>query len=1190
MSEFVHLHCHTEYSLLDGAIRLNDLCARAKDFGMPAAAITDHGNLYGAAYFYTTCKSYGLKPVIGCEVYVTHDHTDKNSEWARVRHHLILLAKNNEGYHNLVRLVSRGFLDGFHYKPRVDKELLRKYSDGLIALSACLAGEIPRTLLGHNRLLKGGGTFDEAIALTHEYRSIFRDGFYLEVQSNALPDQALLNAKLLELAEHTKTPLVATNDCHYLNADDVEAHDVLLCIQTQAKVNDPKRMRFEARDLYYKSSEEMEKDFGHVPEALANTVRIAEECCVEMDFSHHYFPVYELPEGMTLETEFQRLARDGLKKRLEQHPDRDTLDHAMYWERLERELRVICEMGFPGYFLIVQDFINWAKDHDIPVGPGRGSAAGSVVAWALRITNLDPLPYNLLFERFLNIERVSLPDIDVDFCEDKRGEVIRYVTRKYGADSVAQITTFGKMKAKAVVRDVGRALDLSFKETDRIAKLIPDDLKMTIKKALDAEPELAALYKDDSIIRRLIDISMRLEGLSRHASTHAAGVVVSDKPMEEYLPLYRGKKGELVTQFDMKMVEKVGLVKFDFLGLRTMTLIDNTLKAISEQGKTPPDLDTLPLNDPQTYDVFSRGDTDGVFQVESSGMRQYLRMLRPNCFEDIIAMLALYRPGPLGSGMVDEFIKRKHGEVKVEYPLSSLEACLKDTYGVIVYQEQVMQIAQIVAGYTLGGADLLRRAMGKKNAEAMAKERSQFVDGAVAHDTPKAKATEIFDLMEKFAEYGFNKSHSAAYALISYHTAFLKTHYKVEFMAALLTSEIGNQDKILKYIAACRDMDIEVRKPTVQLSRREFIVRDGSVVYGMGGIKNVGDEAIREIVEAREANGPFASLLDLCSRVNLRKVTKRVLESLIKGGACDDFGCTRAGMLAALDTVVTRAQKKIKERQSNQVSLLALAPVAEEKQIGGLGFACAEQEAPEWDEEEKLRFEKESLGFFLTSHPLQPYHHELGRLGLVQLEDARDMAAKATIKCAVLVTTMREILNKRGNRMAFVNVEDLSASAEVTFFTEELAEARELLTSEQPLLLTAVIDSREGTSPGQDAGDSGDEGEEAPVREIKLRAISVQSLAEACQVSDAPLSYELDSARLVGSGLSELKAILERYKGHTEVQLTFFLDGVHCRMQLGPRWRVAPCPAFQQDMYRWGGKPVEARLSEESHAEVEHVA
>lgn len=1166
MSEFVHLHCHTEYSLLDGAIRLNDLCARAKDFGMPAAAITDHGNLYGAAYFYTTCKSFGIKPIIGCEVYVAHDHKDKESELSRVRHHLILLAKNNEGYHNLVKLVSRGFLDGFHYKPRVDKGLLKQYNQGIIALSACLAGEIPRTLLNSNKCIVNGGTFDDAIQLAKEYSSIYDGRFYLEVQSNTLPDQARLNEQLIELAAHTGLPLVATNDCHYLEAEDVEAHDVLLCIQTQSKVNDAKRMRFDARDLYYKSAEEMENAFSHIPEALSNTVRIAEECHIEMDFTHHYFPVYVLPEGQTLETEFQRLARDGLKRRLSMHPDKDTIDPQAYWERLEMELKVICEMGFPGYFLIVQDFINWAKDHDIPVGPGRGSAAGSLVAWALRITNLDPLPYHLIFERFLNIERVSLPDIDVDFCEDKRGRVIQYVSHKYGADSVSQITTFGKMKAKAVVRDVGRALDLSFKETDRIAKLIPDDLKMTIRKALDAEPELAALYKEDQIIRKLLDISMRLEGLSRHASTHAAGVVVSDQPMDAYLPLYKGKKGELVTQFDMKMVEKVGLVKFDFLGLRTMTLIDNTLKAIAEQGKTPPDLDILPLTDAETYDVFAKGDTDGVFQVESSGMRQYLRMLRPNCFEDIIAMLALYRPGPLGSGMVDEFIKRKHGEVEVTYPVPSLQNCLKDTYGVIVYQEQVMQIAQIVAGYTLGGADLLRRAMGKKNAEAMAKERTLFVDGAVKNGTSREKATEIFDLMEKFAEYGFNKSHSAAYALISYHTAYLKTHYKVEFMAALLTSEIGNQDKILKYIAVCKDMGIGVRQANVQLSRREFIVRNECVIYGLGGIKNVGDEAIREIVENREKEGPYHSLLDMCIRVNLRKVTKRVLESLIKGGACDVFGCSRAGMLASLDTVVARAQKKAKEKQSNQISLLALAPKNDEVTVGGIGFECAEQNASEWSDDQKLYFEKEALGFFLTSHPLQPYHQELFRLGLRPLEEAREMGDKATIKCAILVTTQREILNKRGNRMAFVGVEDLTASAEVTFFTEELMASRELLNSDQPLLLTATIDNRD---TGTYTSESDEESDEPPVREIKLRGVSVQPLAEACTADDTPICWNLDVACLDPEGIESLKTLLERHKGGTEVQLSFCLEGVRCLVRLGPKWSITPGPAFQQDMYRW---------------------
>ena len=1134
---------------------------------MPAAAITDHGNLYGAAYFYTTCKSYGIKPIIGCEVYVANDHLDKESEFSRVRHHLILLAKDNDGYHNLVRLVSRGFLDGFHYKPRVDKKLLRQYSEGIIALSACIAGEIPRTLLGSNKLISGGGTFDDAIRLTQEYKDIYDGRFYLEVQANSLPDQAKLNDRLLELSKHTGVPVVATNDCHYLNADDVEAHDVLLCIQTQAKVNDPKRMRFEARDLYYKSTEEMEQAFSHVPEAISNTVRIAEECHVEMDFTHHYFPVYELPEGMTLSTEFQRLAREGLKRRLEMHPDRDKIDQKLYWDRLEMELKVICEMGFPGYFLIVQDFINWAKSNDIPVGPGRGSAAGSIVAWALRITNLDPLPYHLIFERFLNIERVSLPDIDVDFCEDKRTRVIQYVSQKYGVDSVSQITTFGKMKAKAVVRDVGRALDLSFKETDRIAKLIPDDLKMTIKKALEAEPELATLYKEDQTIRKLIDISMRLEGLSRHASTHAAGVVVSDKPMQEYLPIYRGKKGELVTQFDMKMVEKVGLVKFDFLGLRTMTLIDNTLKAIEEQGKKAPNLDILPLTDPETYDVFAKGDTDGVFQVESSGMRQYLRMLKPNCFEDIIAMLALYRPGPLGSGMVDEFIKRKHGDVEVTYPVPSLEGCLKDTYGVIVYQEQVMQIAQIVAGYTLGGADLLRRAMGKKNAEAMAKERTLFVEGAVKKGTSKEKATEIFDLMEKFAEYGFNKSHSAAYALISYHTAYLKTHHKVEFMAALLTSEIGNQDKILKYIAACKDINIEVRQPTVQLSRREFIVRDEAVVYGLGGIKNVGDEAIREIVAARDKGGAFKSFLDLCLRVNLRKVTKRVLESLIKGGALDEFGCSRASLFAAIDPVVAKAQKKLKEKQSNQISLLTLAPKPSEEESAGIGFSCEEERIPEWDEDQKLRFEKESLGFFLTSHPLQPYRHELPRLGLQTLEDCRELGDKAAVKCAVLVTSIREILNKRGNRMAFVAVEDLTASGEVTFFTEELNAGRELLHSEQPLLLTATIDNREGSSFSPDTDEETDD--EPPVREIKLRGVSVQALADVCSSSDAPVSWDLEATRLTAEGIAELKAILERHKGNTEVHLSFNLEGTFCKVRLGPQWMVTPGPAFQQDMHRW---------------------
>ena len=1160
MSDFVHLHCHTEYSLLDGAIRIKDLCARAKDFGMSACAITDHGNLFGAAYFFQGCKDYGVKPIFGCEVYVCQDHTDKSTDspLARRRNHLILLAQNNTGYHNLVKLVTKGYLEGFYYKPRVDKPLLRKYSEGLVCLSACIAGEIPRAILADD--------MDKALSLTREYADIYPDRFYLELQSNGLPEQTKANNALLELSATTGVPLVATNDCHYLTADDAEAHEVLLCIQTQTTMDDPKRMRFGTNELFYKSIEEMEKPFAHVPEALANTVRIAEQCNVELDFGHHYFPVYKLPEGASLDSEFRRLAEEGLEKRLEKHPDRATLDMQMYRDRLQYELRVILEMGFPGYFLIVQEFINWAKNHNVPVGPGRGSAAGSLVAWALRITNLDPLPYNLLFERFLNNERVSLPDIDVDFCERRRGEVIKHMVETYGEGSVAQITTFGTMKAKGVVRDVGRALGMSFAETDRIAKLVPADLKMTIKKALEAEPELENLYHSDPKVTHLLDTARRLEGLARHASTHAAGLVVSDKPMEEYLPLYQGKRGELVTQFDGPMTEKAGLVKFDFLGLKTMTLIQDTLDNITLQGNEPPDLDNLPLTDAETYELYARGDTDGVFQVESSGMRQYLRMLKPSCFEDVIAMLALYRPGPLGSGMVDEFIKRKHGLVPVVYPHPSLSDCLRDTYGVIVYQEQVMQIAQIIASYTLGGADLLRRAMGKKKAEAMAKERVNFVTGAEKNGIDKDKANEIFDLMEKFAEYGFNKSHSAAYALISYYTAYLKVHYKVEFMAALLTSEMGNQDKLLKYVSCCKDMDINVVQASVNQSQREFTAHGGQVVFGLGGIKNVGDEAIREIVDARAEGGEFASLFDMCCRVNLRKVTKRVLESLVKGGACDCFGVPRAAMLAAIEVVVARAQKKAKDKSSNQVSLLSMAPAVESAPQPGIGLDCPEASLPEMADDDKLRAEKEALGFFLTSHPLQPFVREIRRLGLTTLEDAREMFPGAEIRCAALVVSVKEVLTKsKGERMAFVGIEDLTGHAEVTFFPRPYAECRDLLRSEQPICLVARLDSQ---ADNADNGDPDEEAEEGP-REIKLLGQSLRSLSDACGLSDTPVCVQIPPHRLGREDMLALRNLLEQFPGPVEAHAQIFLDGHVCLLHLDNTLKVRPGPDLDKALATW---------------------
>ncbi len=1157
MSEFVHLHCHTEFSLLDGAIRLKDLCQRAKDYGMPAAAITDHGNLFGATLFYLQCQKIGIKPIIGCEVYVCHDHTDRESELARKRHHLILLAKNNEGYKNLIKLVTRGYLEGFHYKPRVDKQLLKQYSNGIIALSACIAGEIPRAIIAQD--------MEKALALTHEYASIYPDNFYLELQANGLKEQTVVNDGLIEIAKQTGLPLVATNDCHYLDASDVDAHDLLLCIQTQTTHDDPKRMRFGTRDLYYKSIEEMEKDFSHVPEALANTIHIANQCNVELTFDKPYFPVYTVPEGMTPDTEFRRLAEEGLEKRLAKHPDAENIDKKLYQDRLQLELKVILEMGFPGYFLIVQDFINWAKNNNIPVGPGRGSAAGSLVAWALRITNIDPIPYNLLFERFLNSERVSLPDIDVDFCERRRAEVIRYMVETYGEDSVAQITTFGKMKAKAVVRDVGRALGMSFAETDRIAKLVPDDLKMTVQKAIDNEPELKKLYDNDAQIKRLLNTSLRLEGLSRHASTHAAGLVISDKPMTEYLPLYKGKRGELVTQFDMKMVEKVGLVKFDFLGLKTMTLIQDTLDAIKHQGKQAPDLETLSLDDTTTYELYARGDTDGIFQVESSGMRQYLRQLKPSCFEDIIAMLALYRPGPLGSGMVEEFIKRKHGIVEVSYPVDSLEECLRDTYGVIVYQEQVMQIAQIVSNYTLGGADLLRRAMGKKNAEAMAMERSKFITGATQNNISEDKAHEIFDLMEKFAEYGFNKSHSAAYALISYHTAYLKAHFKVEFMAALLTSEMGNQDKLLKYVAACKDLDIDVLKPSVNESLRAFSARENAVIFGLGGIKNVGDEAIREIEDARKENGPYKSLLDLAYRVNLRKVTKRVFESLIKGGACDCFEVSRAAMLATLDVVITKAQKKAKEKASNQISLLSMAPPVEQASTSGIGYDCEEAKTVEMNEADKLRGEKEALGFFLSSHPLLPYRKEIERLRLTTLDDARELSPNSELRVAVLVTALKEVITKKkGERMAFVNVEDLGAHAEITFFPKAYAEYRELLKSEQPLMLEVRLDNRQSDWKNDDDN----ENEEAP-REIKMLGQKVMSLTEACKNDTNPIRINIPTALLDKANMLALRALLEKHKGSVLAEAQLALDGYYCLLELGPEYRVQPGPLLEADISAW---------------------
>jgi len=1151
MADFVHLHCHTEYSLLDGAIRIGDLVKRAKKFGCPAAAITDHGNLHGALVFYEECKKAGVTPIIGCEVYVAKGaRTEKNARSPRdAGFHLVLLAQNLAGYHNLLKLSSEGYLTGFHYKPRVDKDLLAAHGEGLLALSACLKGEI------HQALLKEGMAAGRDMA--KQYMSLFPDRLYLELQANDLPEQAKLNDMVLELAHDLSLPVVATNDCHYLEAADAEAHDILLCIQTQAQEDDVKRMRFTTKQLYYRSPAEMEQAFVHAPKAIANTCEIAARVNLELDLKTHHFPVYTVPEGKSLDDEMTDMAREGLKARMKAMkltPE----EEARYWERLEHELGVIREMGFPGYFLIVQDFINWAKRQGIPVGPGRGSAAGSLVAFALRITNMDPLPYDLFFERFLNSERVSLPDIDVDFCERRRAEVIHYVSEKYGYDSVAQITTFGTMKAKAVVRDVGRALGMTFGETDRIAKLIPEDLKMTIDKALAIEPELVAMKMKDPRVARLLDISRRLEGLSRHASTHAAGVVISDKPMTEYVPLYQGKNQEIVTQWDMKRVEHIGLVKFDFLGLKTMTVIQDTLNIIREMGQESPDLDHLPLTDQATYELFSRGDTDGIFQMESDGMRRYLRQLKPNCFEDLIAMNALYRPGPLGANlvradgrsvnMVQEFIDRKRGAVAVTYPHPDLEPILKSTYGVIVYQEQVMQIAQALSGYSLGEGDLLRRAMGKKIVKEMAQQRIRFLTGTRQKSISNELANEIFDLMEKFAEYGFNKSHSAAYALITYHTAYLKTHHPLAFMAALITSDLENQDKVLKYISDCSDMDLEVLPPSVNLSMSHFSVKDGKIIYGLAGIKNVGVEAINEIVRERGENGLFENLLDLCSRVNLRKTTKRVLEFLIKAGAMDCFEAPRAALLAGLDKAVAQGQKRAEDKNSGQLSLMGLAPVVRAKRAG-LGFACEEETVPEWPHEELMAKEKEAIGFYLTSHPLKVYARDLRRMGLRTLSECRGYAPDSAVKVAAVVTTRKEHITKKGDKMAFFGLEDLAGDGEVIFFPEAYAANRELLAGDQPLLISGKIAKEKDNAGG------GDE----PQR-VKIIADSVKPLAEAVASGDGPVEVRVQgwSCR----SLAGLKEIFRRYPGPAAIQLRLVFEDLECLAGLSEEVSVGPCPEF----------------------------
>ncbi len=1051
-SRFVHLHCHTEYSLLDGANKVDKLFERIKALKQPAVAMTDHGNMFGAVEFYREASSHGIKPIIGCEIYVAPTSrfekkgVDKGPK--EYNNHLILLAMNNEGYRNLCKLVSLGYMEGFYYKPRIDKELLRDLNGGLIALSACLQGEVSQAL--------NYGIYEKAKAAAETYAAIFGDRYYIEIQDNKLAEQEKVNRQLVELAKELSIPVVATNDCHYGERADFHAHDVLLCVQTGKTVSDDNRLKLETDELYLKSAEEMTQGFDYCPGAVERTLEIADRCNVDIEFGKYHFPNFTPPKEISLDDYLDELAREGLAERLESITDPET--RKGYYERLEYELDVIKRMKFPGYFLVVADFINYAKQSGIPVGPGRGSSAGSLVAYALKITDLDPIRHVLLFERFLNPERRSMPDIDVDFCIRGRAQVIQYVKDKYGADRVAQIATFGTLKAKAAIRDVGRAIGMSFAETDAIAKLIPapkQGFDYPLTEAMKMEPRLPEMMKGDPRVKTLIEHALRLEGLVRHASTHAAGVVLSNLPLVDHLPLFVDKEGGIVTQYDMSCVEKIGLVKFDFLGLKTLTLIHDCLKLIEVTRGEKIDINRLELDDKKTYRTLCSGNTTGVFQLESTGIREMTVKIRPNCFEDLVAILALYRPGPLDSGMAEEYIKRKHGKEKIKYLHPLLDTILKDTYGVIVYQEQVMQIAQVLGGYSMGDADILRRAMGKKDPEEMASQRERFVDGAKKKKIEEKKATEIFDQMETFARYGFNKSHSAAYALVSYQTAYLKTHYPVEFMAALMTSEMGDTDKVIKNLAECREKEIEVLAPDINESRSDFTPVGDKIRFGLAAVKNVGEKAVEVIFQCRSQDGPFDSLFDFCRRVDMTAVNRRVIENLIKCGAYDSTQVSRARMFGALDDAMRAGQAYQRDQASNQIDIFGMlgAPGKGAKKPGDVYPPVTE-----WTSQEALAFEKEALGFYISGHPLDKYERAIKRITSGTIAALKEKAASGEVRLGGVVSALKLRNTKKGDRYGNFNLEDKTGFIEVITWPDTYKKCSELLGADDPIFVKGRLE------------------------------------------------------------------------------------------------------------------------------------
>jgi DNA polymerase-3 subunit alpha len=1103
-SDFVHLHVHSDYSLLDGAGRISDYIERAMELRMPAMALTDHGSMFGAVTFYKQALKAGLKPLIGCELYVARTSRLDRKPGPRgvwdAGNHLILLAKDLEGYHNLMQLSSRGYTEGFYYKPRVDMDLLSQYSDGLVALTACLKGLVGEDFACENE----AGARERAGLLADIYGS---ENVYLEIQRHGLPEEEKIVKGMIGLSKELGLSVVATNDCHYLAQEDSRAQDIMLCLQTGKDLDDPNRLKFFNDQFYFKSSQEMKALFAEVPEAVTNTVGVAEKCNLDLELGRIRLPDFPLPEGYADANQYlEYQARQGMEQRYPgAGPD--------IRERMAYELRIIEEMNYSSYFLIIRDLVNAARDMGIPVGPGRGSAAGSIVSYCLRITDIDPLRFGLLFERFLNPERISMPDIDIDFCDKRRSEVIDYVSEKYGRESVSQIITFGTMAARGAIRDVGRVLKVPIPEVDRIAKLIPPDPGVTIDSALDRVPELRQIAENEKY-SELIRMAKKLEGLARHASTHAAGVLITPGKLVNYVPLYRGSKGEIVTQYDMKSVESIGLLKMDFLGLTTLSIVEDTLKMIKQRQGVEVETNKIPLDDPDVFRLLAEGRTVGVFQLESSGMRDLLRRMKPERFEDIIATNALYRPGPLGSEMVELFIKRKRGQKDIDYEDALLEPILKDTYGVILYQEQVIEIANKLGGFTKGQADILRRAMGKKAVDMMDQQRRNFVKGAVDNGLKEESAERIFSQIAYFAGYGFNKSHSAAYALLSYHTAFLKAKYPREFMAACLTSEIGNTDRIVILLDECRRMGIRVHPPDINQSDADFTVNHEGIRFGLAAIKNVGRSAIQSIVNTRNETGPFKTVFELCEKVDLKSINKRMLESLVFSGALDSLKGHRAQLLAGIESAMSVGQKSQRDKNTGQTSLLRILETKGEK----TGIERKLPQIEEWSLLETLSRERDVLGFYCSGHPLSRYKREIDAFTTAPIAETKRMAHGKRVVVAGIVAGKRIHFGRNGKKIGFVQLEDLTGQMEAVFFDDQITAAGDRLADGSMILVLGTVSYRNEDQP-------------------KIRVGDFMELENSMEKLAGRVEIDLDAETLNQTALDMLNRALDSYPGRAPVSI-----------------------------------------------------